>query len=90
MLERITEIKSFLAHNDTSLAIRRMLDIALDSGDRTLLQTAVSWSRKYRKQQTENNGQFPPEFYAEADDLLQKLESTQNSFSVTTQSLLVT
>jgi ABC-2 type transport system ATP-binding protein len=82
MHERITEIKSFLVHNDTSLAIRRMLDVMLDSGDKNLLQSAVSWSRKYRKQQTENNGHFPQEFYTEANDLLQKLEGTQNNFSV--------
>ena len=90
MHERIAEIKSFLAHNDTSLAVRRMLDIMLDSGNKNLLRNTISWSRKYRKQQADNNEQLPRAFYEEANELLQKLEMSQNSFTVTAQSLLLT
>jgi hypothetical protein len=33
MQERVNEIRTFLSHGDISLATRRMLDLAFDTGD---------------------------------------------------------
>ncbi len=42
-----SEILSFLAHGDTSLAIRRLLDLTLETADRQLMSEAISISRAY-------------------------------------------
>ena len=47
MLHRIEEIKSYINHNDNSLAVRRMLDLCLDTGDESLLIDAIRWSREF-------------------------------------------
>lgn len=38
------QIRSFLEYGDYSLAVRRMLDQALDAGDEMLLKDAIAWS----------------------------------------------
>ncbi len=76
MNNRIDEIQSFLSHQDYSLAVRRMLDICLDSGDNQLLINAILWSRLYRKHEKENAANpLPADFFAQADTLLNQLQS---------------
>ena len=87
MISRISEIESFLLHKDYSLAIRRMLDLALDSGDEALLVKAINWSRSYRNSQ---NPAREPEagFFEIAAAMLQALKESNNSFHFQKQSLL--
>lgn len=88
MISRISEIESFLLHKDYSLAIRRMLDLALDSGDEALLVKAINWSRSYRNSQ--NAGSREPEagFFETATAMLQALKESNNSFHFQKQGLL--
>jgi len=48
LIHPFDEIRGYIAHNDLSLAVRRLLDISLDSGKETLLQQAIQLSRFYR------------------------------------------
>src|SRR5688572_5557144 len=88
MISRISEIESFLTHKDYSLAIRRMLDLALDSGDESLLVKAIDWSRDHRKSQTSITGEPDPVFFETASAMLQRLKESNNSFHFQKQSLL--
>ena len=74
MKQRIQEIQSFLEHNDHSLAVRRMLDMCLDSGDTALLQQAIDWSRYYHHSVKDNILGLPEKFYSDGYVLLQQLE----------------
>ena len=88
MISRISEIESFLLHKDFSLAIRRMLDLALDSGDETLLVKAIHWSRDYRLSQNPDIGEPGQEFFETASVMLQALKQSNNSFHFQKQNLL--
>lgn len=44
------EILDYLDHGDTSLAVRRLLDLALDTGDRGLMRSALDISKGYHAQ----------------------------------------
>lgn len=46
--ERIAEINSFLDHADIDLAIRRMLDLAWETQDLSMIRTVVSWAKSAR------------------------------------------
>jgi ABC-2 type transport system ATP-binding protein len=50
MQQRIAEIEQSILHQDKNLAIRRMLDICLDSNNNSLLHKAIEWSRNARKE----------------------------------------
>lgn len=47
-MQPLSEIRSFLSHGDHSLAVRRLLDTALDSGDAALLQESIDLSKHFR------------------------------------------
>jgi ABC-2 type transport system ATP-binding protein len=65
-------IRSFLNYGDHSLAVRRMLDQALDTGDQYLVQDTIQWSRGFTKNQP--SGAAPPaSFFTEADTLLGRI-----------------
>ena len=40
------DIESYLKHDDVSLAVRRTLDMTLDTGDATLVQRSIDWSKQ--------------------------------------------
>ena len=42
------EIASYLSHHDYSLAVRRMLDFSMDTGDEKLIHESIAWSKSYR------------------------------------------
>jgi len=46
--ERVAEINSFLDHSDFDLAIRRMLDLAWETQDLSMIKTVVSWAKEAR------------------------------------------
>jgi ABC-2 type transport system ATP-binding protein len=78
-LKPIEEIRSFLNYHDYSLAIRRLLDMCLDSGNESLLREAIKLSRLYRTYKTVNNGEEIPELYAQAITLLQNVEQVTSA-----------
>ena len=43
------EIASYLKHGDYSVAVRRTLDLCLDSGNDALIEKAIGWSRMIRQ-----------------------------------------
>jgi ABC-2 type transport system ATP-binding protein len=45
-----SEILDYLGHGDTSLAVRRLLDLSLDTGDRGLIRAALDISKGYHAQ----------------------------------------
>ncbi|MBS1567177.1 MAG: ABC transporter ATP-binding protein [Bacteroidetes bacterium] len=69
------EIASCFVHHDYSLAVRRMLDSCLDTGQAPLIRQAVSWSRRYRIHEKDNKGSAPEGWLGEADGLLQQINS---------------
>ncbi|HPH83261.1 MAG TPA: ABC transporter ATP-binding protein [Flavobacteriales bacterium] len=89
MQQRIEEIKSYIEHQDNSLAVRRMLDLCLDTGEETLLVRAIDWSREFHAfQKNFPNDPVPDDFRKKAYDLLGALD-TQNGNSRQTPQLLV-
>ena len=80
MHTRTNEIRSFLQHADDSLAIRRTLDTALDTGDMDLISEAIALSRTYRENKEH--------FYEKAATYLQKLEKTDSPEHAAPQLLL--
>jgi ABC-2 type transport system ATP-binding protein len=87
--DRIHEIRSFLSHGDVSLSVRRMLDLALDTGNEQLIQQSIAWSRNYRKQISDHEkGSTPDSFYTEAEELLNQLAQVQGNFAHQRQPLL--
>lgn len=72
LIHPFEEIQSFLDYHDYSLAVRRLLDMCLDSGNDELLREAIALSRLYRTYQPEQTEL--PELKLQAEALLQKLE----------------
>ena len=69
------EIASSLRHKDHSLAIRRMLDACLDTGDKALVKDAIQWSRKFRNQDdTQASKITEADFLDEAEKLLHRID----------------
>ncbi len=67
-----TEISAYLKHGDYDVAVRRTLDLCLDSGNDALIEKAISWSIRYHQaQQTENANKLPGKFLEEAENILQ-------------------
>ena len=92
MLDRIEEIQSFLLHRDFSLARRRMLDLSLDTGDTSLLKESIRWSKTYNAFATQNSSEqteAPEAFTAEAEALLNRLQSFQQTLVNMAKPLLI-
>lgn len=73
MTNDIDELRSFLQHGDHSLAIRRILDKSLDSGDEDLLHNAIRLSREYRQSNENITTIDRKTFHVFASDLLDRL-----------------
>jgi ABC-2 type transport system ATP-binding protein len=72
-----TEISSYLKHGDYSVAVRRTLDLCLDSGNDSLIERAISWSRQYHETENAKTENFlPGNFTEEAARILQKASTT--------------
>jgi len=78
MQDRVGEIREYLKHGDHSLALRRMLDLALDTGEAPYIRRAIDWSRKWREQQNDGEG-MPAAFFEESENLLAALPSTAST-----------
>lgn len=71
------EISSYLKHGDYAVAVRRTLDLCLDSGDDALITKAINWSRSFHAAESKNAEKSLPEnFMAIADDILQEVSVT--------------
>jgi hypothetical protein len=70
MKERIEEIKSYFEHGDYSLAVRRMLDLSLDSGNSTIIRGAIRWSESHHHQLSGESGiSLPQPFFEQFNRL---------------------
>lgn len=69
----IAEIHSYLKHQDISLAVRRMLDLSLDTGDKTLIRESIQWSKTYNQHQSANTtAPLPAQFFEAGYRLIEK------------------
>jgi len=67
------EISAYLKHGDHSVAVRRTLDLCLDSGSDALIEKAISWSRLYHEATADASAKtLPPNFLEEAETILQE------------------
>lgn len=71
MNKSVAEISSYLKHGDYSVAVRRTLDLCLDSGNDALIDKAISWSRDYHEHDNDESVKtLPGNFIAEAENIL--------------------
>jgi ABC-2 type transport system ATP-binding protein len=61
-----TEITGYLKHGDHAVAVRRTLDYCLDTGDDTLIEKAVNWSREYHANELSTSGNAHSETFVQA------------------------
>jgi len=72
------EIAAHLQHNDTSLAVRRMLDLTLEIGDQELMKEAIQWSKAFHAETKQHPDKQPSEsFYVKAENLLSKTQQAE-------------
>ena len=84
-----TEINAYLQHQDHSLAVRRMLDLALDTRSAPYLRMAIDWSRKYRILVNNQAGEGLPEnFYVEGQALLKEISNSYHPEALQNESLV--
>ena len=70
----LEEIKSYLAHNDYVLSMRRLLDYSLDTNDPVLTREAIEISKAFRAAgMFDGNPYLAPELEARCNHLLSKL-----------------
>jgi ABC-2 type transport system ATP-binding protein len=75
------EISSYLKHGDYSVAVRRTLDLCLDSGNDDLIEKAIDWSRQYHEAENAKAGAtLPGNFIEEAESILQEVSATGEGF----------
>lgn len=72
-----TEINAYLQHKDHSLAVRRMLDLALDTHSDQYIRKAIDFSRKYRTLLNDHQQEGLPEnFYEDGLQLLKEINKS--------------
>ena len=83
------EIASHLSHRDYSLAMRRMLDGSLDTGNDKLIYDAIAWSRQFREQEKQSSAtEVPGAFFEIAQGLLQRIQETDKPATSHQQALI--
>ncbi len=71
----VSEIHSYLQHQDYSLAIRRLLDISLDSGKPEIIRKAISVSKQYHETIKQNNAaKAVDDLSVAATDILKEIQ----------------
>lgn len=72
-----SEIQSFFEHGDTSLAVRRLLDLTLDTADKQLMQEAIRISKAYHVLPDSGVEKLSDEKVAQlANELLAKVDTS--------------
>jgi ABC-2 type transport system ATP-binding protein len=65
------EISSYLKHGDYSVAVRRTLDFCLDTGNDSIIENAIRWSRQYHDyENSKDTKNLPGDFIATAENIL--------------------
>ncbi|MGG9961522.1 ATP-binding cassette domain-containing protein [Ferruginibacter sp. SUN106] len=83
------EISDYLKHGDYSVAVRRTLDYCLDTGDDTLIETAISWSREYHENENSKSEKpLPDNFIGKAESILQQAKTITGTASVSNYPLI--
>jgi ABC-2 type transport system ATP-binding protein len=86
----IEEIESYLKHDDCSLAVRRTLDLTIDTGDATLMRRAIEWGKSFRNEEVKTlSEKMPNSFFEEGKHILKTTLSISDSKSYTPSELLV-
>ncbi len=76
------EIAAHLQHNDTSLAVRRMLDLTLEIGGQELMKEAIQWSKAFHTETKQKQDKQPSEsFYTKAEILLSKTRQAEQQIT---------
>ena len=76
MPNNIQAICQYLDYGDHSLAVRRMLDAALDTRSNNIVHKAIACSRAYREQNEVQNG-MPEDIAASVRSLLAEIGNTE-------------
>ncbi len=91
MPNNVTEdIRSYLAHDDYNLAIRRTLDLALDTENSTVIRKAIAWSKTYRAAEAQNlTASMPASFLSEANEILNAITALNKKGTYKASEMLV-
>jgi ABC-2 type transport system ATP-binding protein len=85
----IEEIESYLQHDDCSLAVRRTLDMTLDTGNAALMRKAIDWSKTFRDEAAKGTDvKMSTSFFETAKTILTTAASLQTSKQTISASLL--
>ena len=83
------EIASYLSHQDYSLAVRRMLDYSMDTGDENLISETMAWSKTYRLYEKQaGEKQLPADFLSTSQSLLVQLQQSTKHIPLANYSLV--
>ena len=83
------EISDYLKHGDYAVAVRRTLDLSLDTGDDLLIEKAINWSRKFHEsEKLKNDNTLPDNFVEEAENILQNLSATDTNLAQQNRQLI--
>ncbi len=75
-----SEIASYLKHGDHAVAVRRTLDLCLDTGNDSLMEQAIRWSREYHAHaDAGNNTGLPAGFISQAESILAQAAQLQSA-----------
>lgn len=73
------DILSYLKHDDIQLAVRRTLDLTLDTGDARLIRRTIEWSRSFRTAEAKQlQAAMPASFFDEAAEILKTAAGLSN------------
>lgn len=81
----VSEVSSYLQHQDHSLAVRRLLDACLDTGKPALINKAIQLSKTYHR--TVKDKEVSAEFVNIANDLVKEVSA--ESITIPASELLV-
>jgi ABC-2 type transport system ATP-binding protein len=74
----VSEIAEYLKHGDYAVAVRRTLDLCLDTGNDSLIENAINWSKEYHVNENSKSGKtIPDNFVATAENILQQASKEQ-------------
>jgi len=85
-LSRAQEIAAHLQHNDMQLAVRRMLDLSLESNDKSFMRESIAWSKKFNSIGADNT--IPNDFLQEGQRLIEKATAIKNYKPYETKQLI--
>ena len=82
MNKSAAEISSYLKHGDYSVAVRRTLDLCLDSDNDVLIEKAINWSREYHQHANAESGKtLPDNFIDKVESILQEASAIDSGNS---------